>query len=109
MEAVRLLWQQGIPATLKLVGPWPDPDYERQIRDQIQTSGLTEAVQILGRVSDDELHRHYAASRVLPDEQLRIIRHPGSRSHGFWNPRGQHEWLRDCGNLRTRRTIRPGR
>jgi glycosyltransferase involved in cell wall biosynthesis len=50
---------------LKLVGPWPDPVYEARVRKQIQESGLTDAVQILGKVSDEELHRQYATNQVF--------------------------------------------
>lgn len=65
VEAVGLLRKRDLPATLRLVGPWPDPDYERQIRDQIQRLELGDAVSILGRVSDEELHRQYASNQVF--------------------------------------------
>ncbi len=65
VEAVRILRDRDIPATLKLVGPWPDANYERQIRERIQSSGLSDAVHILGKVSDEELHRLYATNQVF--------------------------------------------
>ena len=65
VAAVQLLRSRQIPATLKLVGPWPDPAYENRIRHQIQQQSLQEAVQILGKVSNEELHRLYATSQVF--------------------------------------------
>jgi glycosyltransferase involved in cell wall biosynthesis len=65
VEAVRLLRDRRIPAILKLVGPWPDAQYEQRIRNQIQHDSLQDAVSILGKVSDDELHRLYATSQVF--------------------------------------------
>jgi glycosyltransferase involved in cell wall biosynthesis len=50
---------------LKLVGPWPDPSYEQRIRHQIEQLALQSAVQILGKVSNEELHRLYATSKVF--------------------------------------------
>ncbi|MBB3206262.1 glycosyltransferase involved in cell wall biosynthesis [Rhodopirellula rubra] len=64
VEAVSILRKRDIPAILRLVGPWPHPEYEQRIRRQIQSLGLDEAVEILGRVSDEELHRQYAINQV---------------------------------------------
>ncbi|MFV0443324.1 MAG: glycosyltransferase [Planctomycetaceae bacterium] len=65
VAAVARLRQQGCPALLKLVGPWPDPAYHQQIRRQIDESNLTDAVEITGKVSKDALHRCYAEARVF--------------------------------------------
>ena len=65
VEAVKLLRQRDIPATLKLVGPWPEAAYKEQIRQQIADSNLSDAVQILGKVSNEDLHRLYATSQVF--------------------------------------------
>lgn len=65
VEAVRLLRNCRIPATPKLVGPWPDAQDEQTIRKQIQRDSLQDAVTMLGKVSDDELHRLYATSQVF--------------------------------------------
>lgn len=65
VKAVRLLRQRNISARLKLVGPWPDSDHEQQIRQLVQKLSLQDAVQILGRVSNEELHRLYATSQVF--------------------------------------------
>ena len=65
VDAVKLLHDRQIPAILKLVGPWPDSDYEQRIRRQVASLGLESSVQFLGRVSDDKLHHLYATSRVF--------------------------------------------
>lgn len=65
VEAVKTLRDRDIPATLRLVGPWPDSNHESEVRALIEQSGLSEAVRILGKVSDEELHRLYAVSRVF--------------------------------------------
>lgn len=65
IDAVRLLKDRGIDAKLKLAGPWPDAKYEARIRDQILTQAVSDRVEILGRVSDDDLHRLYATSGVF--------------------------------------------
>ena len=65
VDAIKLLHARQIPAVLKLVGPWPDSAYEQRIRRQVSTLGLDSSVQFLGRVSDEELHRLYATSRVF--------------------------------------------
>ena len=65
VDAVKLLHDRKIPAVLKLVGPWPDSDYEQQIRRQVAERGLDASVEFLGRVSDEDLHRLYATSRVF--------------------------------------------
>ena len=65
VKAVGLLRQRNIPARLKLVGPWPDASHEQAVRQLIQTLSLQDAVQILGRVSNDELHRLYGTSQVF--------------------------------------------
>ena len=65
VDAVELLHGRSIPAILKLVGPWPDQAYERRIRDQIAVKKLQDSVQILGKVSNEDLHRLYASSRVF--------------------------------------------
>ncbi|TWU05968.1 glycosyltransferase family 4 protein [Stieleria varia] len=64
VDAVAILRKRDIPATLRLVGPWPDSDYEQRIRNQVNSLKLADAVEILGRVSDEELHRQYAINQV---------------------------------------------
>lgn len=65
VQAVRRLRDRDLPATLKLVGPWPDAAYEQRIRDLIQKFQLQDSVRILGKVSDEDLHRYYATSQVF--------------------------------------------
>lgn len=65
VDAVEILRKRDIPAKLRLVGPWPDASYEEQIRQQIRSKRLDDAVEILGRVSDEELHRQYASNQVF--------------------------------------------
>ncbi len=64
IRAVSALRQRGIPATLSLVGPWPDTLYEQEIRRLIDELKLTDVVRIHGKVTIAELHRHYASARV---------------------------------------------
>jgi glycosyltransferase involved in cell wall biosynthesis len=65
VAAVKLLRDGGLPARLRLVGPWPDPAYEQEIRRQIDDLDLADAVAIAGKVTKGELHRHYAEARVF--------------------------------------------
>ena len=65
VDAVALLHKRNIPAKLNLVGPWPHPEYEQQIRKQIVDHELQDSVKIHGRVSDEELHRQYATNQVF--------------------------------------------
>ena len=66
-----LVRNKGLTARLTLVGPWPDLQYERRIRQQIADCGLQREVTITGHVGKNELHRHYATSAgLLPDESL---------------------------------------
>jgi len=65
VKAVGLLRQRSIPARLKLVGPWPAASHEQDVRQLIQRLSLHDAVQILGRVSNEDLHRLYGTSQVF--------------------------------------------
>ena len=65
VKAVALLRQRKVSATLKLVGPWPNVSHEQEIRQLIQALSLQDAVSILGRVSNEELHRLYGTSQVF--------------------------------------------
>lgn len=64
VDAIGILRKRDLPARLRLVGPWPHPEYEQRVRQRIDELGLADAVSILGRVSDDELHRQYAINQV---------------------------------------------
>jgi glycosyltransferase involved in cell wall biosynthesis len=65
VHAVERLRSQDIPATLELVGPWPDSVYEQRVRSLIAELNLSGAVTIHGKVSSEALHRHYASARVF--------------------------------------------
>lgn len=65
VRAVGILRQRGIAASLRLVGPWPSSDHEQEIRQLINELALQDFVTIFGKVSNDELHRLYATSRVF--------------------------------------------
>ncbi|OYP39170.1 glycosyltransferase family 4 protein [Rhodopirellula sp. MGV] len=64
VDALAILHGRSIPAQLRLCGPWPDSVYETKVRQQIDRLGLGPFVEILGRVSDEELHRQYAVNQV---------------------------------------------
>jgi len=65
VKAVAVLRQRKVPATLKLVGPWPNVSHEQEIRQLIQALAMQDAVSVLGRVSNEELHRLYGTSQVF--------------------------------------------
>ncbi|MCA9050694.1 MAG: glycosyltransferase family 4 protein, partial [Planctomycetaceae bacterium] len=65
VAAVAELRKRGVAATLDLVGPWPDAEYERFVRDRIKELSVGDAVNIAGKVSVDELHRYYATAQVF--------------------------------------------
>ena len=50
---------------LKLVGPWPVPQYEAQIRALISRLNLDRHVEITGCVSREVLHQSYAEATVF--------------------------------------------
>lgn len=55
----------GIPAYLILVGSWPDPGYEKKIRTLVKEFGLENEVEFKGHVPREELHTHYAESKIF--------------------------------------------
>lgn len=65
VSALGLLRDRGLDARLRLVGPWPQPAYRKQIESQIHASRLEDRVTITGHVTRDELHRHYAEAQVF--------------------------------------------
>jgi len=64
VEAIHLLRERGLPAKLRLVGPWPDAAYEQRVRGKIDQFDLKDVVTVTGQVSKDELHRAYAEAQV---------------------------------------------
>jgi glycosyltransferase involved in cell wall biosynthesis len=65
VQALRLLLDREVPATLSLVGSWPDAAYENKIRALVAELKLQSAVTIHGKVPREELHRHYASHQVF--------------------------------------------
>lgn len=65
IQAISLLKNRGLTATLDLVGPWPDAAYESKIRAQIGRLGLDRQITVRGKVSVDQLHEFYATSQVF--------------------------------------------
>jgi len=65
VRALALLRDRHLDAQLKLVGPWPDAGHRRDVEQLIDQLDLRSRVHILGRVSDDDLHKLYATSRVF--------------------------------------------
>jgi glycosyltransferase involved in cell wall biosynthesis len=63
--ALALLRRQGVNARLSLVGPWADEAYEARIRRQIATLDLARHATIVGKVTREQLHAHYARARVF--------------------------------------------
>lgn len=65
IEAMAILREKGVPATLVLVGPWPDASYRSKCEELIARRNLHESIEIAGKVSRRELHRLYATSHVF--------------------------------------------
>jgi glycosyltransferase involved in cell wall biosynthesis len=65
VDSLGLLHEWKVPATLNLVGPWPDASYERAICERIDQAGLAPHVTITGQVSRAELYRQYARASVF--------------------------------------------
>lgn len=87
LQALRLLRTSGTPATLSLVGPWPDRAYRQRVESLIAELGLEQAVHIHGKVMVDELYRHYATHQVFclmsPCESFGI---PAAEAMAFGTP-----------------------
>lgn len=65
VKAVALLRERDIPATAKLVGPWPNADYRTLVERLIVEKKLQDAVSITGKVSREELWQNYASAKVF--------------------------------------------
>jgi len=65
LQAFQLVHKSHPEARLYLVGSWPDPTYERQIRTQVDSLDLGMAVSFEGFVSREQLNRFYAESQVF--------------------------------------------
>jgi glycosyltransferase involved in cell wall biosynthesis len=65
LHAVASVRRAGVPATLRLVGPWPDLVYRRSIDQLIARLDLQPSVSITGWLPSIELRNAYAESRVF--------------------------------------------
>ena len=66
VEAVyRLQQHYKLPVSLYLVGPWPDKQYERKIRNLVIKRQLDKAVSFKGHVPQNDLYRYYAEAKVF--------------------------------------------
>ena len=66
VRAVHLLRKfHEINANLVLIGAWPDQSYEKKIRTLVKELGLEQEVAFKGHVSQEELYRHYAESKIF--------------------------------------------
>lgn len=80
VEAMALARQQIPAARCWIVGALDqEPDYVEQVRAAIQAHDLTGSVELLGRISDDELLHRYAAADVFALPSLNI----GDKFEGF--------------------------
>lgn len=65
VRAVALLRERGVITDLRLVGSWPQRDYESLVRTEISRLKLDRQVSIVGEVSVEQLHHEYASARVF--------------------------------------------
>ncbi len=66
VEALALLRREHhVPATLYLVGGWPDRSYQQLIGAAVSRLGLEQHVHLTGHVSREELLDHYARASVF--------------------------------------------
>jgi glycosyltransferase involved in cell wall biosynthesis len=64
LNALKILHQNDIPATVTFVGPWPDESYRQQIEKLIDHLQIRSHVSILGKVSTEDLQLNYATHQV---------------------------------------------
>jgi glycosyltransferase involved in cell wall biosynthesis len=65
VDALAELHRRGVPATLRLVGPWADAGYRAEIEERIAAAKLGAHVEITGAVDDAGLAAHYRRARVF--------------------------------------------
>ena len=66
LEAVSILRRRGLPVRLKAVGCFQTPEYERHVRQLVETLGLAEAVEWTGFVCDVDRELAQMDVVVLP-------------------------------------------
>ena len=62
--AVNDIHQRGIRAVLRLVGPWPEAQYRKEVESLIHQFKLEPYIQITDRVSDEQLDIELASAKV---------------------------------------------
>jgi glycosyltransferase involved in cell wall biosynthesis len=65
VDALKRLHELGTRATLRLVGPWADARYRREIEVRVARADLSDFVHITGAVDDAGLAEHYRRARVF--------------------------------------------
>ena len=55
----------GISVRLILIGSWPDGGYEKRIKALVEEFGLDQQIAFKGHVSQKELYRYYAESKIF--------------------------------------------
>jgi glycosyltransferase involved in cell wall biosynthesis len=65
VDALARLHGKGVRARLRLVGPWADALYRREIERRIGRADLSDFVEITGAVDDAGLAEHYRRARVF--------------------------------------------
>ena len=65
IAALSKLRDRACPAALRLVGPWPDATYRQRIESLIHRFNLEQQVEIVGKVSQQQLYHEYAQARVF--------------------------------------------
>lgn len=65
VAAVAELRRRGLPARLRLIGPWPEASYQRVVRQQVRQLGLENAVEIAGKVDAETLRTAYKTAHVF--------------------------------------------
>lgn len=63
--ALDALLKSGIDASLRLVGPWPDAQYESRVRKLVEEKRLLTKVTITGKVPRAQLYHEMANARVF--------------------------------------------
>jgi glycosyltransferase involved in cell wall biosynthesis len=66
LEAIALLRRQGLPVSLRCIGPFETPSYERQIGRRIESLGLREHVDLAGFCDDVPSALSQLDAMVLP-------------------------------------------
>lgn len=71
VHAFQKLRERGVSASLHLAGELKDPPYGQQVKDAIASSGFADDIDLMGRISPDDIRRELseASVSVLPSLQ----------------------------------------